>query len=230
MRVLLISDLHANPYALEVLPRAEIVLCMGDLVDYGPDPSAVIGWCRSRADVVVHGNHDRALTYDVPDGVGADMREASSVTRRVHRGLLDEADLAYLRALPRVATFVAGRTTFALAHAVADDPRRYVPLPEAGASVQLAVPSASVIGVGHTHVQGIVQLDDAVAVNPGSLGMSSEGGRAHFAVWEDGRLTLHSEPYDVAATLAAVGRMPVPHHVRATLRDAFENGRRTHQR
>jgi hypothetical protein len=36
MNVLLISDLHANPFALEVLPEADAVLCMGDLVDYAP--------------------------------------------------------------------------------------------------------------------------------------------------------------------------------------------------
>jgi predicted phosphodiesterase len=229
VRVLLVSDLHANPFALEVLPQADVVLCMGDLVDYGPDPRAVIAWCRSRADAVVHGNHDRALAYGEGDGVAAAMREASSETRRLHLSLLDEADVEYLRALPQVADLRVGAVTFALTHAVADDPRRYVQLAEAATSVQLAVPHAQVIGVGHTHVQGEVQLDGAIAVNPGSLGMSNEGGRAHYAVWEDGRLTLHSEPYDVVATLAAVDAMPVPDRVRATLRDAFENGRRTYQ-
>jgi predicted phosphodiesterase len=227
VNVLLVSDLHANPFALEVLPEADAVLCMGDLVDYGPDPRAVIAWCRTRADAVVHGNHDRALAYGEDDGVAPAMREASRSTRLVHRTLLDAVDVEYLRALPRLATVRVGTVTFALTHAFAEDPRHYGPLAEAAASARLAIPDADVVAVGHTHVQGVLALDGAVAVNPGSLGMSNDGGRAHYAMWEDGRITLHSAPYDVAATLAALAEMPVPDGARAVLRDAFRNGRRT---
>jgi len=226
-RVLLISDLHANPFALAALPEADAVLCMGDLVDYGPDPGPVLAWCRSHAAVVVHGNHDRALAFGEDDGVSAAMREASSATRVVHRAMLDEADLAYLRGLPRVAQIRLGETTFALTHGVADDPRRYAQLEEAGNSVRAAVPDARVIAVGHTHVQGVFVLDGTEVVNPGSLGMSSQGGRAHFALWEGGRLSLHSEPYDVAAVLAGIQDMPISAPARSRLLDAFENGRRT---
>jgi predicted phosphodiesterase len=229
MKVLLVSDLHANPFAFEILPEADAVLCMGDLVDYGPDPRGAIAWCRSRADAVVHGNHDRALAYDEDDGVAPAMREASRCTRAVHRALLDEGDVGYLRALPRLATVCIGTVTFALTHAFADDPCHYGPLADAAASARAAVPAAAVVAVGHTHVQDMLALEGAVAVNPGSLGMSSEGGRAHYAMWEDGRITLHSVPYDVAATLAALAEMPVPDDVRTVLRDAFQNGRRTNR-
>ncbi len=227
MTVLLVSDLHANPFALEVLPRADAVLCMGDLVDYGPDPRTVIAWCRVRAGAVVHGNHDRALAYDEDDGVAPAMQEASRSTRLAHRTLLDAADVDYLRALPRLATVRIGTATFALTHAFAEDPRHYGPLSEAATSAHRAVPGADVVAVGHTHVQGIIALEGAVAVNPGSLGMSSEGGLAHYAVWEDGRITLHSAKYDVAATLAALAALPLPERAHAVLRDAFRNGRRT---
>jgi predicted phosphodiesterase len=230
MTVLLVSDLHANPFALDVLPEADAVLCMGDLVDYGPDPRRVIAWCRSSADAVVHGNHDRALAYDEDDGVAPAMREASRCTRVAHRALLDEADIDYLRALPRLATVRIGTVTFALTHAFAEDARHYGPLADAATSALLAVPDAGVVAVGHTHVQGVLALEGAVAVNPGSVGMSSEGGRAHYAMWEDGRITLHSAPYDVEATLAALAEMPVPDGARGVLRDAFQNGRRTNQR
>ncbi len=226
MRVLLVSDLHANPFALEVLPAADVVLCAGDLVDYGPDPRAVISWCRTNAAAVVHGNHDRALAFDEGDGVPSSMREASEATRLLHRALLDESDLGYLRSLPRVATIRLDSVTIALTHATVEDVHHYAPLSEAGASVRAAVPNAAVVVVGHTHLQGVVALDGAVAVNPGSVGMSTAGGLAHYAVWEDGRMTLHSTPYDVAATLAALGEMRLPARVHATLHDAFRHGRR----
>ena len=227
MRVLLVSDLHANPFALAALPAADVVLCAGDLVDYGPDPHAAIAWCRSRARAVGHGNHDRALALDEDYGVGQTMRAASAATRLVHRELLDAAEIDYLRDLPRLATVRVGGATFALAHATAGDPRQYADLASAAASVHDAVPAADVIVVGHTHVQGILQLDGAVAVNPGSAGMSTRGGFAHYAFWEDGAITLGEAPYDAEAALAALDALPLASDVRATLNDAFRNGRRT---
>lgn len=227
MRVLLVSDIHANPFAFDVLPAADAVLCMGDLVDYGPNPRSAIAWCRAHADAVVHGNHDRAIALDEDDGVAPAMRDASAATRDIHRRLLDEADLEYLGSLPRTATFRVGAATFALTHATAESPRRYAPLEEAGRSVARRVPDATIVAVGHTHVQGIHPIDGAIAVNPGSLGMSTKGGYAHYALWEDGRLSLHAVRYDVEATLAGIDRLDLADDVRSTLLDAFRNGRRT---
>jgi predicted phosphodiesterase len=225
VRVLLTSDLHANPAALAVLPEADAVLCAGDLVDYGPDPRAAIGWCRSRAAHVVCGNHDRALAFGEPDGVGALMREASEVTRAAHRAMLSDDDLAYLRALPRVTTVKLGATTFAIAHAFGDDARRYAPLADAAVSVWDLVPEADVVVVGHTHVQGSVTFDRRKAINPGSVGMATRGGSAQYALWVDGRLELCTVPYDVDATLAALDALNLPARPRAALDGAFRRGR-----
>ncbi len=46
MRFLVLSDIHANATALEaslaaVEGRWEKIVCLGDIVDYGPDPNEV---------------------------------------------------------------------------------------------------------------------------------------------------------------------------------------------
>jgi len=50
MRVLILSDIHANRVALEaVLADAsgyEAVWCLGDLVGYGPDPNECVEQVR----------------------------------------------------------------------------------------------------------------------------------------------------------------------------------------
>ena len=67
MRYAIISDIHANPVALEVAladarsHQVDRVVCLGDVVGYGPDPVEAVALCRSSCDVVLMGNHDAAV-------------------------------------------------------------------------------------------------------------------------------------------------------------------------
>lgn len=47
MRLLLIADIHANYEALETVLEIshDRVICLGDIVDYGPDPDNVLTLC-----------------------------------------------------------------------------------------------------------------------------------------------------------------------------------------
>src|SRR5712692_3752891 len=65
MRYLILSDLHANSTALEaalsaVAGRWEGVVCLGDVVGYGPDPNEVVDRVRALQAKTIRGNHDKA--------------------------------------------------------------------------------------------------------------------------------------------------------------------------
>jgi predicted phosphodiesterase len=64
MRVLVISDIHANLQALEAVlnsaPPHDAVWNLGDLVGYGANPNEVIAQVQQHRGIVVRGNHDRA--------------------------------------------------------------------------------------------------------------------------------------------------------------------------
>ncbi len=67
-RIAIISDLHANLEGLEAVlahiddqKDIEKVVCLGDVVGYGPDPEAVIDLVRERCAWTLLGNHDYAL-------------------------------------------------------------------------------------------------------------------------------------------------------------------------
>jgi diadenosine tetraphosphatase ApaH/serine/threonine PP2A family protein phosphatase len=64
MRVLILSDIHANIDALEAVleaaPAHEAVWNLGDTVGYGASPNESIVAARSLGSVFVRGNHDRA--------------------------------------------------------------------------------------------------------------------------------------------------------------------------
>ena len=65
MKLLILSDVHANPCALDAIWAKEsdcdAIYCTGDLVDYGPFPVEVIRWFREHNVKCVLGNHDAEL-------------------------------------------------------------------------------------------------------------------------------------------------------------------------
>ena len=45
MRILVVSDIHANWAALRAIDEPhDLCVCLGDLVDYGPDPLRCVQW------------------------------------------------------------------------------------------------------------------------------------------------------------------------------------------
>ena len=67
MRILVLSDLHANATALTAAlaaakDRWDHAVCLGDVVGYGPDPNEVTSKIRELGVRTIRGNHDKAAT------------------------------------------------------------------------------------------------------------------------------------------------------------------------
>ena len=64
MKFALVSDIHSNLESLvavfATIAADERVLCLGDIVGYGPDPNDCLALVRERATATVLGNHDVA--------------------------------------------------------------------------------------------------------------------------------------------------------------------------
>jgi hypothetical protein len=116
MRILVISDLHANWPALEAVLGAQAfdrVIVVGDLVSYGPHPREVVGWVRSHATVAVRGNHDDALACGSDCRCAPTSKPLAIATRAVHRELPSLGDIQFLGSLPRTASLQSsGPTSF----------------------------------------------------------------------------------------------------------------------
>ena len=85
MKVLAFSDLHGNYDALQALQavesRPDVVLFLGDIVGYGPEPQPCLSWIRSNATHAVRGDHDEAAARDVPCWCPRELTEVSEVTK-----------------------------------------------------------------------------------------------------------------------------------------------------
>lgn len=69
MRLAIISDIHGNLAALEAVieeiekQKVDKIICLGDVVGYGPEPVECLQVVREKASVVLMGNHDYACIY-----------------------------------------------------------------------------------------------------------------------------------------------------------------------
>ncbi|MDZ7290315.1 MAG: metallophosphatase family protein [candidate division KSB1 bacterium] len=226
MKILILSDIHANLPALEAVlatePKWDALFFLGDVVDYGPEPKPCLDFIRQRADFYVRGNHDHALAYDADCGCRSDFRPMSVATRQWHRTLLRENDLHFLQRLPIIHSTIADGKNFWLAHASpSGDLTCYMNAEEViAASADI---DADVILVGHTHLPFLREVEGKIFCNPGSVGLARDrGGEACYAVWENGRLMLKRTAYDVSATIARLEQSPLDNEIVEALRKVLK--------
>ncbi len=190
---------------------------LGDLVNYGPEPAAVIDFVRSKATTIVGGNHDYSIGFNQDPRCSDRFREMAEVTRRFTDTVLRFGSKEFLRLLPRHAERRCGDTRFYLCHAVPSDPvYGYCDAGSPRWLKELDNVNADVILVGHTHLPSVRCIGSRVVVNPGSLGQPKNGRpEACYAVWEDGKIELKSFAYPIDAVVAKVQAFPI----QAALRD-----------
>jgi len=227
MRVLIISDLHANLEALNALPSDfDQLWVLGDLVNYGPNPAEVIEFVRENATMVVRGNHDHSVGFDEDPRCSSRFRAMADETRRYTRSALNEEHRKYLRKLPLKATAAVEGAHFLMCHAVPSDPlfeyrRAESPLwlgDEVGSQINIEL-------VGHTHVPFCRFLETRLVVNPGSVGQPKhDRAEACYAIWQDGKMSLESAAYDVEQTVEKLRRLSLSSSVFEDLAFVLRNG------
>ncbi len=227
MRILIVSDLHANLEADRSLPTDyDELWVLGDLVNYGPDPREVIDFVRAHASLVVRGNHDHAAGYDQDPRCSPRFRRMAEETSAYTRAVLSPDQRGFLRGLPPVAVREVNGTRFLLCHAAPPDPLyeyRAADSPLWDAELERA--SADVLLVGHTHRPFQKRWRSRMVVNPGSLGQPKHGAaRACYAVWEDGDVRLESREYAFEKTAAKIRNLPVSEAVRNDLIQVLRTG------
>ena len=229
MRILIISDVHANIEALQALnERYDYLICLGDLVDYGPSPREALQFLRERASYVVRGNHDTAVGFRVDCQCMPPYRELSIATREYMWEVLGEDDLAYLRSFPVNRTLELGGARFYLCHAApSNNLYRYLPYdsPDAVWQDEAARVDADFILIGHTHQQFVKPIGQKIFVNPGSLGQpKGVGPVACYAIWEDGQVELKRIPYPYRETMAKIDHTPLAPDIKEKLKMVLEGG------
>ncbi len=160
MKYAIISDIHGNLEALQSvladIERREIesIICLGDVVGYGPNPNECVELIREKAEFILAGNHDHApigkldVAYFNPWA-----RTAIEWTRQQ----LDESSVEFLLSLP-LKLEIDG---FTVVHSTPHDPEEWNYIITIGDAVKnFPEFKSQVCFIGHSHVPMTISLDE----------------------------------------------------------------------
>jgi putative phosphoesterase len=227
MRILLLADLHANWPALQAIKEPfDACLVLGDLVDYGLEPTPCIQWVKEHATYAVRGNHDHGVAQFVKVQGKNGFKYLTSVTRQVTQERVTADDRRFLGALPVSQRATIDGVKFLMVHATPRDPLDEYAIADVDFwARRLADVDAQVICVGHTHYPYILEVGDKLVVNPGSVGQPRDGDpRAAYAIIENQRVELKRVEYAVEDTVTTVLQSNLPEPAKALLAEVFRTG------
>ena len=231
MRILIISDIHANLTALdEVLKDAgefDATWCLGDLVGYGPDPNECVDKVKKLPKLkCIIGNHDAAALKQIDaDTFNPEARAAIHWTQEK----LSDGTRAFLKSLPEKLTI----DNVTLTHGSPRYPVWEYLLDTRTATVNFDYFDTPLCFVGHTHLPVIYTLLDSnplarldipeanhkitlptrAIVNPGSVGQPRDRDpRAAYAVYntEENIWDYRRVTYDVFAVQERMRKAGLP--------------------
>lgn len=231
MKVLVLSDIHANLAALNrVLDEAgdvDVIWCLGDVVGYGPEPNACVDRLRElRPEYWLAGNHDWAALgkLDISD-FNPMARLAALWTRQQ----LTPENIAFLETLP---ARTRASEKFTLAHGSPRHPIWEYIMDVRTAAVNFAHFDTPYCLVGHTHIPAIyrqhsgrvdvpayilgdpIKLGDSrLIINPGGVGQPRDGDpRASYLLLDTEVLavTYYRVAYPIQETQAKMSEAGLP--------------------
>ncbi len=228
MRILVLADIHANWPALQAVAAEpfDLCLCVGDLVDYGLEPSPCLAWVRDKVQHLVRGNHDHGVAQNVVINGRAGFKYLTGATRPLTRERLSESELRFLSRIPVTRSVTLENTRYLLVHATPRDPLDEYAVPDVDFwARRLQNVEADVVCVGHTHQPYVLEVGDKLVINPGSVGQPRDGDpRASYAVIEDYTVDLKRIEYPVEDTLASIHASSLPDHAKDMLSEVFRTG------
>jgi predicted phosphodiesterase len=218
MRIIVLSDIHANLTALEtVLDDAgdfDAAWCLGDIVGYGPDPNECLDSIRALPGLVcVLGNHDAAMIGEIDsEAFNPEARISIEWTKEN----VTAENLAFMADLPK--HVAVDRVT--IVHGSPRAPTYEYLLHPYTATLNFAYFETDFSFFGHTHIPSLFRLKNGYAdlsvlegprafeleprlmVNPGSVGQPRDRDpRAAYAIYDsaNNHWDYRRVVYDVAA-------------------------------
>jgi predicted phosphodiesterase len=228
VKVLIIADVHGNLEALKAVlaDPHDALICLGDMVGYGPEPGACVRRILDEAELVLRGNHDHALATGAALGCPPSLQWLAEAAAQLGMAQLSTTERASLAELPLRASQLIDGIPHHLVHAAPTDPMyRYLEPTSDGWAREVREIGPEVLLVGHTHVQFRHHVAGRTIISPGSVGQPRHGDpRAAYMVIEDGTLSFCRVAYRVERTVEALERSGIETAAAAVLTQLLRTG------
>jgi putative phosphoesterase len=207
MRIAIISDMHGNDLAFEAVEkdiqgqRIDQIVCLGDAIQGGPQPAAVVQRLQRIGCPTVMGNADAWLISGVEtgdEGIPPERLKKMGEIRDWSLSQLTEQERAFIVSFQPTITIPIEETLGLLCFhgsPVSFDDVILPAAPEEEFQKHLGAYSDHILTGGHTHAQQIRRNGKYFFFNPGSVGFAY----SHNQPNED----FHADPWAEYAILTA---------------------------
>jgi len=233
MRIAVLSDIHGNLEAFQAVivdmekQQIDKVVCLGDLIGYGPDPEEVVALFQKKCFFSVLGNHEAALqTKKMRDWLNFQARENSLHTEK----LLSPQSISYCCGLKKSALF--GDALCVHGFPPSSVVKYLTTIPESEIVSFFQKGDTPLCFVGHSHellmvswenqklqketlTKGLYVLSASAQylINAGSVGQPRDGNNnAKYLIWDSEKSTIEVRyiPYDIKTTIRKINDRGFP--------------------
>ena len=219
MRYGIVSDVHANIQAWKAVLRdmrkegVDAVLCLGDVIGYGPNPVEVLDSCYEHVDYFILGNHDAVIGNRLNSSL---FNDNAKFLIEWTRDQLSDSAADFFSDMP----LRMEGDGFVCAHAELAMPGRFNYIYEAQDAIEsFTSTEAPVMFVGHTHfpakfrfdlnsnlvhqdlcTSGYLQTNERYLINVGSVGDPRDGNTtASYCIYDADKnyITYRQVPFDI---------------------------------
>ena len=230
MKIAVISDIHANIYALINLledidsEKVDTIICLGDLVGYGPHPNEVISMIKRRHILCIKGNYDSSVVDNKFSYIRETLINSFSLPWTVNE--LREENRIFLENLPSTLTLDIANKKLLFVHGSPNNISEYLLKDADNTQEIMSSIKEDVLICAHTHMPGIKEFGNKIYVNCGSVGKPKIGRpNSTYCILDinksDGmKVQIKELPYAYKRIVKDMTMLDFPRE----LIDSFENG------
>lgn len=218
MKIAVLSDIHGNLPAMNAVcnhmsESVDRIICLGDIIGYGPKPRECVDRIKQNSDLTIRGNHEKAL-----------IRGETFNSTTAHHGLehakkkLYQNHYDWIQQLPDK---IANDDTL-IFHSHPETEQHVYPEDVENVIDNLNKQYNFVI-YGHTHVPVNKHYNQTLIINPGSVGQPRDSDqRASYAVvdYETKQAEINRVEYNIQETIDQLRENGFPEESEQRIRNA----------
>ena len=179
MKIAVISDIHGNVDALSTFfkdvttENVDTIICLGDLVGYGPYPNEVISMIREKHILCIKGNYDNSVVDNEYSYIRETTLNSFSLPWTVNE--LTEENRLFLQNLPSTIALTIEGKELLFVHGSPYKINEYL-LKDAHNTLNIMNSiNEDILFCAHTHLPDIKQFSNKMYINCGSIGKPKIG-------------------------------------------------------